>query len=98
MEQFNIVHRSNFPAGQVSGGELQRVAIARALVGDPPLILADEPTAHLDSRLSEEFMQLMADLKTRGKTIIITSHDSLVTEHPAVDQVIDMKDGRVHVS
>lgn len=98
MEQFNISHRQNFPAGQVSGGELQRVAIARALVSDPPLLLADEPTAHLDSRLSREFMQLMADLKAQGKTIIITSHDAMVTEHAAIDQVLDMKDGRIHVS
>ncbi len=98
MEQFDISHRQNFPAGQVSGGELQRVAIARALVSDPPLILADEPTAHLDSRLSVEFMSYMADLKERGKTIVITSHDAMVTEHPAVDKVLDMKDGRIHVS
>jgi len=98
MQQFGIGHRENFPAGQVSGGELQRVAIARALVSDPPLILADEPTAHLDSRLSKEFMRFMADLKQQGKTIIITSHDTLVTEHPAIDRVVDMKDGRIHVS
>lgn len=98
MQQFAINHRANFPAGQISGGELQRVAIARALVSDPPLILADEPTAHLDSRLSVEFMRLMADLKKQGKTVIITSHDTMVTEHPAIDQVIDMKDGRIHVS
>lgn len=97
MEQFGISHRQNFPAGQVSGGELQRVAIARALVSDPPLILADEPTAHLDSRLSVEFMRFMGELKKKGKTIIITSHDAMVTEHPAIDQVIDMKDGRIHV-
>lgn len=98
MRQFDISHRRNFPAGQVSGGELQRVAIARALVSDPPLILADEPTAHLDSRLGAEFMRLMADLKEKGKTIIITSHDAMVTEHPAIDRIVDMKDGRIHVS
>lgn len=98
MQRFAIHHRENFPAGQVSGGELQRVAIARALVSDPPLILADEPTAHLDTRLSREFMGYMADLKEKGKTVIITSHDQLVTEHPAIDRVIDMKDGRIDVS
>jgi len=98
MERFAIAHRRNFPASQISGGELQRVAIARALINDPPLILADEPTAHLDSRLSEEFMRFMMDLKSAGKTIIITSHDPLVTEHPAVDRVIDIKDGRIHVT
>jgi putative ABC transport system ATP-binding protein len=97
MEQFSISHRSNFPAGQVSGGELQRVAIARALVNDPPLILADEPTAHLDSRLSKQFMDFMAGLKKEGKTIIITSHDPMVTEYEAVDRIVDMKDGRTYV-
>jgi len=95
MEKFSIAHRSTFPASQISGGELQRVAIARALILDPPLVLADEPTAHLDSRLSEEFMRFMLELKKSGKTIIITSHDSLVTEHSAVDRVVDIKDGRI---
>lgn len=97
MDRFGITHRRNFPAGQVSGGELQRVAIARALINDPPTILADEPTAHLDSRLSEEFMAMMADLKSAGKTIIITSHDPMVTEHSAIDRIVDIKDGRIHV-
>ncbi len=95
MERFGIAHRRNFPASQISGGELQRVAIARALINNPPLILADEPTAHLDSRLSEEFMHFMKDLKSAGKTIIITSHDPLVTEHADVDRVLDIKDGRI---
>lgn len=98
MDRFSITHRKNFPAGQISGGELQRVAIARALIHDPPLILADEPTAHLDSRLSREFMDMMTDLKSAGKTIIITSHDPMVTEHQAIDRIIDIKDGHIHVS
>jgi putative ABC transport system ATP-binding protein len=95
MDRFGISHRQGFPAGQISGGELQRVAIARALVNDPPLILADEPTAHLDSKLSREFMEFMAGLKAAGKTIILTSHDPLVTGHQAVDRIIDMQDGRI---
>jgi putative ABC transport system ATP-binding protein len=98
LEQLGIDHRANFPAGQISGGELQRVAIARALVNDPPIILADEPTAHLDTRLSREFMATMVELKRSGKTIVIASHDPLVTEHPALDRIIDVKDGRIDVS
>jgi putative ABC transport system ATP-binding protein len=97
MDQLSISHRENFPAGQISGGEMQRVAIARALINNQPIILADEPTAHLDSRLSIDFMQIMADLKTAGKTIIIASHDTLVSEHPAIDKILNIKDGRIHV-
>lgn len=98
MERLAIRHRENFPAGQISGGELQRVAIARALINNPPVILADEPTAHLDSRLSVEFMDILAGLKKSGKTIVITSHDPIVAEHPAMDRIINVKDGRLHVS
>lgn len=97
MDQLSITHRENFPAGQISGGELQRVAIARALINNQPIILADEPTAHLDSRLSMEFMTIMANLKTNGKTILIASHDPLVAEHPAIDRIISIKDGQINV-
>jgi len=97
MHQLAISHRENFPAGQISGGEMQRVAIARALINTQPIILADEPTAHLDTRLSMEFMKIMSDLKADGKTIIIASHDPLVSEHPAIDRIIQIKDGRIDV-
>jgi len=95
MEKLAITHRENFPAGQISGGELQRVAIARALINDQPIILADEPTAHLDTRLSGEFMEILADLKKGGKTIVIASHDQLVTENRGLDRIIDIRDGRI---
>ena len=97
LSKLSILHRKTFPADQVSGGELQRVAIARALIHDPPIILADEPTAHLDSHLSVEFLQIMNELRQAGKTVIITSHDPVVTEHPQLDRIIDLKDGRIHV-
>ena len=93
MEQLAISHREHFPAGQISGGEMQRVAIARALINNQP----DEPTAHLDSRLSLEFMKIMSVLKEEGKTIIIASHDPLVAEHQAIDRIIHIKDGRIDV-
>lgn len=95
MQTLAIDHRETFPANQISGGELQRVAIARALINDPPLILADEPTAHLDTSLSGEFMDIMVNLQANGKTIIITSHDPLVANHPAIDQTIAIRDGRI---
>lgn len=97
LERFAINHRAQFPAGQISGGELQRVAIARALINNQPIILADEPTAHLDTTLSREFMEIMQQLKAAGKTIVIASHDPLVFEHPAIDRTVTIKDGRIHV-
>lgn len=93
-----IHHRQQFKADQISGGELQRVAIARALIHDPPIILADEPTAHLDSKLSLEFLQIMVELQQSGKTIILTSHDPVVTEYRRLDRIVDLKDGRLHVT
>lgn len=97
MEMLGISHRANFPAQQVSGGELQRVAIARALINDPPIILADEPTAHLDHALSLAFMDIMKDLQRAGKTIILTSHDQLITDHPAVERIVAIDEGMIHV-
>jgi len=95
LKKFAMDHRSKFPADQISGGELQRVAIARALINSPPIVLADEPTAHLDTKLSYEFMRIMNDLKNEGKTIVLTSHDPLVAEDDAVDQTIEVLDGRL---
>lgn len=98
LEMMEIGHRANFPARQISGGQLQRVAIARALINDPPIILADEPTAHLDKQLSLNFMRIMESLQKSGKTIIIASHDHLITEHKAVERIISIEDGLLHVS
>jgi putative ABC transport system ATP-binding protein len=79
----------------LSGGEAQRVAIARALINDPEVIIADEPTAHLDTRLSRDFMVIMENFKAAGKTILIASHDPLVYDSPVVDRVVGMRDGRL---
>lgn len=95
LEKLSITHRQDFPAGNISGGELQRVAIARALINDPPFLLADEPTAHLDTRLSLEFMDIVCGLKKAGKTVILASHDPLVADHEEVDRIIDIRDGQL---
>jgi len=80
----------------LSGGEQQRVAIARALINQPEIVVADEPTAHLDRALSEELMSILETLNRDGKTIIISTHDAMIYEHPSVARVIAMRDGRVH--
>lgn len=93
LEKLHISHREKFLVSQISGGEQQRVAIVRALINDPPIFLADEPTAHLDKNLSREFMEIVERLKSEGKTIVLSSHDPFVTEHPLIDRVLSMKNG-----
>lgn len=95
MEQFSISRHANSPIDWLSGGELQRVAIARALIHSPAILIADEPTAHLDSVLSQEFMANISRLKQEGKTILIASHDPLVYDSPLADCVVSMRDGCV---
>ena len=98
LEIFNLSEKKAAKIEWLSGGEAQRVTIARALMNNPTTLIADEPTAHLDTQLSKEFMQIMSQLKMDGKTIIIASHDPLVCEHDAVDDVIEMRDGEVVAS
>ncbi|MBU1232327.1 MAG: ABC transporter ATP-binding protein [Proteobacteria bacterium] len=79
----------------LSGGEQQRVAIARALINAPSIIIADEPTAHLDTRLAGQLLEIFSGFRKEGKTILIASHDALVFESAVVDRVIAMRDGSV---
>jgi len=79
----------------LSGGEQQRVAIARALINDPPVVVADEPTANLDSALSADFLGILAGLRDEGRTVIMSSHDPRVFEAPVVDRVVRLLDGKV---
>jgi putative ABC transport system ATP-binding protein len=79
----------------VGGGEAQRVSIVRALINNPSIIIADEPTAHLDTKLSYRFLEIIEKFKAEGKTIIITSHDPLVYEAAIVDRVVNLRDGRI---
>jgi len=79
----------------LSGGEAQRVAIARALINDPDYVIADEPTANLDTRLVGEFLKIVARLRSQGKSVIISSHDPRIWQADVVDRVIGMEDGRL---
>ncbi len=82
-------------ARDLSGGEQQRVAVARALVNDPDVVIADEPTAHLDRTLSLELLGILEELNRGGRTIVIATHDPLAAEHPMVKRRVGMRDGRV---
>ena len=95
MNKFSIAGKVNLKVKNLSGGEQQRVAIARALINDPAVIIADEPTAHLDKKLSAEFMAILGALCDEGRTVIIATHDPFVYEHSLVGKIIAMRDGRL---
>ena len=91
---FDIPAKADSKVEWLSGGEAQRVTMIRALMNDPAVIIADEPTAHLDTKLSREFMEIVRGLKEERKTVIIASHDPLVYESGLVDRTINFRDGR----
>jgi putative ABC transport system ATP-binding protein len=95
MKRLGLEGKENFRVKELSGGEQQRVAIARALINNPDIVLADEPTAHLDTTLSKGFLEVMQGLKKEGKTLVIATHDPLVYDASFVDVVFKMRDGRI---
>jgi putative ABC transport system ATP-binding protein len=96
LESLDLADNAQARAEWLSGGQAQRAAIARALVNDPEVILADEPTANLDTELSQRFLGIVRDLKAQGRTLVMTSHDPLIYQAPEVDRVIGLRDGRLH--
>jgi putative ABC transport system ATP-binding protein len=88
LDQVGLSDRGGHRPGQLSGGQQQRVAIARALAHDPPLIIADEPTAHLDSIQVEGILRLIRDLAAAGRLVIIATHDDRITQ--LADQVVEL--------
>jgi putative ABC transport system ATP-binding protein len=95
LELMGLGDKASMRIEWLSGGEAQRVAIARALVNDPAVVIADEPTAHLDTKLSREFMGIMSNLQAEGKTVLIASHDPIVYDSKAVECVVEMRDGKI---
>lgn len=92
MTDLGLGERLNFLPEKLSGGEKQRVAIARALINDPALILADEPTANLDSRIGHEIMRLLRQIaKEQGRSVVIVSHDQRIKD--IADRVLWLEDG-----
>ena len=98
MKIFNIAHKEKSIVKELSGGEQQRVAIARANINNPKIILADEPTANLDAKLSLQFIEIMKNLKSSKKTIVLATHDPLFFDLDFVDRIIEIKDGKYCVN
>ena len=93
LERVGLAHRMRHMPGQLSGGQCQRVAIARAIVGNPEIILADEPTGNLDSKMGAEVMELLHDLnKKDGRTIVMVTHNEIQAQ--MTDRIMKFFDGR----
>ena len=95
LDRFGLGAKADSQVEWLSGGEAQRTALARALINDPAVLIADEPTANLDSALSREVLALLGELATQGRTVLISSHDPLVFEAVQVDRIIELHDGRM---
>lgn len=93
LERVGLGHRLDQKPGKLSGGEGQRVAIARALLGDPAIVLADEPTGNLDSQTTNEIVDLFLQLNHQGSTIVMITHDRELAE--SMPRVVEILDGQI---
>lgn len=93
LERVGLGDRIDHLPNELSGGQKQRVCIARALVNDPAIILADEPTGALDSKTSEQIMQLFVELNREGKTVILVTHEEEIAQY--ANRIIFIRDGAI---
>ncbi|WP_024953827.1 ABC transporter ATP-binding protein [Sulfurospirillum arcachonense] len=95
LKTFCIEDKKDVLVKNLSGGEQQRVAISRALINNPKIIIADEPTANLDAKLSLDFIEIIKSLKNDATTILIATHDPLFFDLDFVDKIVELKNGEV---
>jgi len=95
LARFGVEKHARTAVRRLSGGERQRVALARALLFDPPLVIMDEPTAHLDDERAAALGAELTAITAEGRAVLVASHDARIVTHPKVDRVLTLRDGRI---
>jgi putative ABC transport system ATP-binding protein len=93
LERLGMGPRADHRPNELSGGELQRAAVARALVGEPAILLADEPTGNLDTANGSALIALFEELHAQGQTVLLVTHDAGIAAH--AQRIVHMRDGRI---